>query len=240
MMEKIKPQRAAFITGGAKRLGQSMALHLANKGWDIALHFHRSNQEAEATAEKIRATGRQCQLYQGDASSPEIMVKVLNKALGDFPALSLLINNASIFCEDSPSSVTMQSLSNQISINALTPILLMKHYQSMKKTGSIINMVDSRVDRNDHKYYSYSLSKKMLCDATKISALDYYPNIRVNAIAPGAILPPSTTQRSNIMSSSSLDKYNRTPDILNAIDYLLGSIYINGEILFIDGGKRLG
>ena len=231
--------KALFITGGAKRIGKSIAIEMAKLGYDIALHYNNSEYDARITAKTIRELKVKCEIYKADFSTNDSLKNLFDNVLHDFPNLEMLINSASIFEPDKISELTVESLTNQTKINAISPIILMNQFCEKVKKGEIINIVDSRIKWNDLNYFSYSLSKKMLADATIMAAKEYISKIRINAIAPGAIIASLKYNDKTISKNKKIKGIDRTKSILEAIKYLNLNSYVTGEILYVDGGLQL-
>ncbi|MDA3852205.1 MAG: SDR family NAD(P)-dependent oxidoreductase [Spirochaetaceae bacterium] len=178
----------ALITGGAKRLGADMALALANEGCNIILHYFHSDKEALSTQQKIQQCSVSCKLIKADLSDQEQRKIMLDKLL--IQELDILVNSASIFPENDLWSWKDQDLMNNMSLHVSAPRDLASLFKHSKKEGSIINMIDCRIQDYDSNHVAYHLSKKALQQLTRMLALELAPWVRVNAIAPGLILPP--------------------------------------------------
>ena len=159
---KSAPIKTALVTGAAKRLGRAIALALADQGWDIALHYHRSAKEAEKTAHDIRAKGRRCYLVQADLgreSDVEQIIPAIGAALGP---LSCLVNNASVFEMDKIDTVTRDSWDRHIETNLRAPLVLSQAFSRQLPDGAqgnIINLLDQRVWKLTPYFLSYTIAK---------------------------------------------------------------------------------
>jgi pteridine reductase len=230
---------AALVTGGGKRIGAAFALHLAQRGYDIALHYNKSSSDAEATADKIRSLGVSCRLLRFDLTKP--CESLIDKAVEVFPNLEILINNASVFTKGKTSETSAHDAEQTLKVNYLAPYSLSTRFRALIDRGLIVNILDERICRHDMEYSAYTISKKALADFTLSSAVEFAPNIRVNAIAPGYILAP-VSEAPNIKKVKSqipLGKIGGIKDLNMALDYLLDAEYVSGQILFVDGGRHL-
>ena len=182
--------KAALITGGAKRVGKRICLYLAEKGYDIALHFNRSGNEAEETAEAVRSHGVECEIFQCDLSDMNRVGRLVPRVLERFPNISLLINNASVFEDTRFHEITEETFDRDFTVNFKTPVFISKAFSRATKAEHIINMLDMRVGKVETEHFIYNLSKKALRDFTQSAAKALGPGIRVNGICPGPIMRP--------------------------------------------------
>ncbi len=241
----------ALITGGAKRIGKSIALQLAQMGYDLIIHYNNSADEALDLQKQIQQLGVNCALIKSDLldkSQVESLVDELKK----FQNLNLLINNASIFYQSSflQKSPTdgISEMEKHFTIHLKIPAILSKilaeNCQKNKLSGNIINMIDKNIARYETKYFDYLLSKKSLAEFTRMLALQLAPQVRVNGIAPGFILnsvdeknPSEETKK--LLAKIPLHRKASEIDIANGVRFLLENDFIAGQILFIDGGASL-
>jgi len=238
-----KPLRqAALVTGGAKRIGKEICLSLAQRGYDIALHYHHSQNAARRIADTIMKQGRICKIFPCDLLKESTTTQLLKKILGHFPHLNLLVNNASIFETSTFPKGSLQHFKRHFAIHLTAPYILTRDFANHCKQGHIINILDSNITHHSSRYFDYLLSKKTLLELTKMSARELAPRIRVNGIAPGAILPPadqSTQYIHKLVSTIPMKQKGHPKDITQCINFLLDSSFITGQIIFIDGGQHL-
>jgi pteridine reductase len=228
----------AIITGGAIRIGQAIACHLASKGYNIALHYNSS--EPLETLEKIRATKVKCKAYKCDLNDLQLVEKLIGEVTNDFSDIELLINSASIFVQENIEKTSFETLRDTMNINLMAPYLLMKEYKKQVNKGSIINILDERIMKNISTFGAYSVSKSALAHLTHLAAVEWGQEVRVNAIAPGLILPPKGETDEYLIRNAKnipVKNHGNVEDILKALDYLLISPFVNGETLFVDGGE---
>jgi pteridine reductase len=231
---------AALITGGARRLGRAFALALAARGYDIALHYHASEADAQALAAVIDSHyGRRCVLLPGDLCTDAVMQRLVPEARAAFPALDLLINNASIYFPTPVAEVTPETFDAFHQLHVRAPFFLSQAF-AQGGSGQIINLVDAQNRLNMPAYVPYQLSKKSLQEMTAMLAKALGPHIRVNAIAPGYILPPPAGNHEvGEASAIPLARTGQISDITAALYALLDQPYLTGQTLYVDGGQTL-
>jgi NAD(P)-dependent dehydrogenase (short-subunit alcohol dehydrogenase family) len=245
--KEVTNSKTALITGSAKRIGAQIALNLAKKGFNLAVHYNNSEKEAQDLQIKIEDLGVKCTLLKADLFD-ERQVQNLVSELNKIKNCTLLINNASIFSKSNFLESEIDDLEKNFTIHLKVPLVLSRAFsQNCAKnniSGSIINMVDKNISRFETKYFNYTLSKKSLADATKMLALQLAPQIRVNAIAPGFVLnsvdeknPSEETNK--LLAKIPLKTKASAENIVQGVNYLLENKFVTGEILFIDGGARL-
>ncbi|MFC1569352.1 SDR family oxidoreductase [bacterium] len=239
-MKSIK--NAALITGGAKRMGKAFCLALAEKGYDIALHYGNSIAEAETTAVAIRQFNVECEIFQCDMNNPEAVQKLIPDVFHKFPHCNLLINNASIFKRGKFSETDLIFLEKHLTINFKAPFLLSQKFANLCNSGLIINMLDTKISANSENFFAYTLSKKMLYEFTRMAAKVLGPKNRVNGICPGIILPSTETSKETLekmIQKLPLMKKGEPKNIINALFYLIENEFVTGDCLFVDGGEQL-
>jgi len=244
-MAKSAKIKAALVTGGADRLGKAFVLHLAEQGYAIALHYRSSKLQAQRTARQIRKKDGDCHLFQADLLDKQQAEHLIKDVKKQFPGLTLLINNASLFNKDKGKGVDQERLKQHLGIHLTAPYVLTLEFARLCTKGQIINMLDTRIfseGEDNTGYRSYTLSKKALADWTRISALKLAPSIRVNGIAPGLVLPPAgqkTEYLRKLAGEIPLKRAGGIKHVIKALDYLVNSDFVTGEILSVDGGQHL-
>lgn len=246
----------ALITGAAKRIGAEMARYLAHQGYDLALHYAASGDEAQALADQIRAMGRKAVCLKADflcEREVEGLVAQATSALGG--PLTCLINNASIFEYDSLHSATRESWDRHMESNLRAPFVLTQHFAAQclppqtdsagepRASGLVINMIDQRVRKLTPEFMSYTLAKMGLWAFTRTAAQALAPGIRVNAIGPGPTLQgtrQSTKHFTAQRAATPLERGANLDDITAALSYFLTSKSVTGQLLCVDGGQHLG
>ena len=228
----------AIITGGAVRIGKALACHLADHGWNLALSYNASDPaEVLAHAQKAGVT---CKTYPGDLADLAFAEGLIGKVTADFSDIQLLINSAANFIQENVEQTSTQTLTDTIALNLMSPYLLMREYKKQVGEGMIVNILDERITKNIPTFAAYSVSKVGLEHVTKLAAVEWGETVRVNAIAPGLILPPAgrgqeylDKNKKNVPTKT----HGNVSDLTRALDYLLASPFVNGEILFVDGGS---
>jgi pteridine reductase len=228
----------AIITGGAVRLGKALACHLADQGWNLALSYN-SSDPAEVVAHAQKA-GVTCKIYPGDLSDVAFAEGLVAKAVSEFSDITLLVNCAANFIQENVERTSTKTLVDTMTLNLMSPYLLMREYKKQVGQGMIVNILDERITKNIPTFAAYSVSKVALEHATKLAAVEWGETVRVNAIAPGLILPPAghgqeylDKNKKNVPTRTHGD----VSDLTRALNYLIDSPFVNGEILFVDGGS---
>jgi pteridine reductase len=238
-------RKTALITGAAKRVGKVLAVHLAGKGWNLALHYHSSEAEALHFRNELANSfpEQQFELFKANLSKTHEVEQLIPEVIRKMFNIDLLINNASVF-EPAPLLETSTDFfDQQMNVNFRAPFILTRDFASSIGTGVIINFVDTRVVNNKSNFAAYSLSKKALWELTKMAAFEFGPVIRVNAIAPGLTLPPEDKDDnylSKLAEKIPMKRPGGLDPILKSLDYILENDYLTGQLLFCDGGENLG
>lgn len=231
----------ALITGAADRIGKSFALALARMEYHIFLHYNTSKEKAVDTAKLIENMGQKCILKQADFKSEEQITHLINDCCEE-KDLKILINNASNFVESSFDAQGSTLLDDLYKVNFIAPYILTKQFASQCREGLIINMLDTKINQHKTKHLDYLLTKKSLEDFTYLSAAHLAPDIRVNGIAPGLILPPedkSDDYLENMAKGIPLQKPGAPEHLNQALKLLVENPFITGEVISVDGGEHL-
>ena len=235
--------KSAFITGGAKRIGQDMALHLAEMGWDIGLHYKNSLAEADYTKKTIEESGSLCKLYYADLENSQDAVELIKKVIDDFPKLDLLVHNASVFEKSPFATVTEEVFDRQFNVNFKSPFFMTQHYINHCSMGHVVNILDTKIQSNHAmNFTAYNLSKKAMMHLTRMTALDLAPGFRVNGIAPGPVLKAAHASEKDfqkIIQETPLKLKITKQTIASALNYLIDNPNLTGQILYCDNGAHL-
>ena len=239
--------KTIFITGAAKRIGKEIALTFKELGWNIIIHYNSSKNDAQVLADEINDTNSDSAItVQGNLDVKEDVEKVINEVRDAFPTIDLLINNASTFYPTPIEDISEEHWDKLVGSNLKGPLFLIKGLKDKLKEskGSIINITDTNLSKGVANYSIYSAAKAGLESITKGLARELAPDIKVNAIAPGAMLePPDVTwteeQKSKVISSIPLNRMGSEKDISEAVKFLAKSNYITGQIIKVDGGRSL-
>lgn len=241
MAEELRGQ-VALVTGGAKRLGRAIALALAAEGVHVAIHYHASAGDAEALSAEIAALGVQAWTLPAAFDRPEEYETLIARTLDAAGDLHLLVNNAGIFPRETMADVTLASLCTNLEINAWAPYVLTRAFAKRPGRGKVLNLLDTRLSGYDWQHVGYIWSKHMLAVMTRMAAFQYAPDVTVNAVAPGLILPPPGMDDSYLQAlvgTVPLGRHGSAADIAEAALFLLKSTFITGETLHVDGGRHL-
>ncbi|HJW90380.1 MAG TPA: SDR family oxidoreductase [Anaerolineales bacterium] len=235
--------KTVLITGAAVRVGRAMALAVARAGGDVALHYGSSQAEALALRAEIQALGRQAHLLQADLSESE-SVQGLVPAARQHGPLFALVNSAAIFEPLDLRSTSLEAWERHLAINLTAPFLLCQSFADALEPGQasrIVNILDWRALRPGGDHLAYTISKAGLAALTRYLAISLAPQVTVNALALGAILPPGTGEPPpDLIRRVPAGRWAQLSEVGEALLFLLdGPTYITGEILHLDGGRHL-
>lgn len=234
---------AALVTGAGVRLGRAFALHLAGRGYDLALHYNSSQGPAQETATEAQKLGARSILIRSDFSAEREHGRVIREAIEGLGRLDLLVNSASAYESATIRETTLELAESQWRVNLLAPLLLTRAFARLAERGGIVNILDNKVAFPQYQYAAYLLAKKGLAELTQMSALEFAPEIRVNGIAPGVTLPAESRSSAYVewrLEAIPLRQQGEVAHLLGALDYLLDSPFVTGQILTVDGGESLG
>ncbi|MBI5415667.1 MAG: SDR family oxidoreductase [Candidatus Omnitrophica bacterium] len=239
----------ALVTGGAQRIGQAICYALARSGYKIALHYGHSAAEARQTAQHIRENGGVCAIFPCDLSDKRAVENLLGRVLKKFSRIDVLINNASVFEPSSLKKDEHDAMKRHFAVNFHAPYILMRSFARRAGEGSIINILDTHIVRDKTSHSAYLLSKKALAELTKMAAVEFAPGVRVNAVAPGLILPPASPEGGpanqnpgyleRLAKDVPLKRKGRVANVTDAVLFLLDNDYVTGQIIYADGGEHL-
>ena len=234
--------KTALITGAAVRIGRAIALALADEGVHIVAHYRHSAEDTEALCREVRAHGVSAWAVAADLSVPAESEGLLNHALDAAGSLDILVNSAAIFPASRLENVTFADVEQALAVNAWAPFVLSRAFAKLIGRGAIVNLLDTRISGYDWAHVAYLLSKQALAAFTRMTALEYAPEITVNAVAPGLILPPPGEGMDYLeqrISSVPLKRHGEPEDIAEAVVFLVKSRFITGEVIYVDGGRHL-
>ncbi|MGH1359514.1 MAG: SDR family oxidoreductase [Burkholderiaceae bacterium] len=236
--------KAALVTGAGKRLGREIAIGLAERGWDIAVHYHRSADAAEQTVQQIVRLGRRAIAVQADLSNPEAVASLFTAASA-LP-LRAVINSASHFEHDTPASFEAAHLQAHLGPNLAAPVQLaqcLHRWLADTDRGAVINILDQKLDSLNPDFFSYTLTKQALLGATRMMAMSLAPKLRVVGVSPGLTLPSYLQTEAEFaqahQNTALLDTSSTAADIVQTVAFMLDSPAITGVNLTVDGGQHL-
>lgn len=241
------PRSIALVTGAARRLGAAIARRLHAAGYDLALHYRHSAADMAALVAQLEAERPGSVLaLQADLAEYDRLPELVAQTLGRYGRLDALVNNASAFSPTPLGTITPADWDAQFLINARAPLILAQaaapHLKAAR--GAIVNLVDIYAERPLRDHVVYCMSKAALVAATRALALELAPEVRVNAIAPGAILWPeegkAEAAKSALLARTPLGRTGSEDDIADAVLWLLqGAGYTTGHVLPVEGGRLL-
>jgi len=246
----------ALVTGAAHRLGRAMALHLAARGFDVAVHYATSDKAAAGVAAEIRAMGPQSAALQADLlDEAQVTPLVLRAAEALGGPLTLLVNNASVFDYDNLESTTRQGWDRHLESNLRAPFVLIQNFARQvpaeisdalgepQARALVVNMIDQRVWKLTPEFMSYTLAKSALWTLTQTAAQALAPRVRVNAIGPGPTLRGARQSAEHFArqrAATVLGRGSNPDDICAALSYLIDAPAVTGQMIAVDGGQHLG
>ncbi|QKC97576.1 SDR family oxidoreductase [Mesorhizobium sp. NZP2298] len=235
----------ALVTGGAKRIGKAIVEDLASHGFAVAIHANRSRGEADALAAGINQSGGRAAVVSADLTDMNSVNDLVGQAEAALGSISLLVNNASLFVDDSVDDFDWRAWDRHFAIHAKTPALLAQNFARALPEGQeglIVNIIDQRVWRPTPRYFSYALSKSALWTQTQMLAQALGPNIRVNAIGPGPTLKNMRQDDSDFdaqVAGLILKRGPELPEFGATIRYLWDARSVTGQMIALDGGQHL-
>jgi NAD(P)-dependent dehydrogenase (short-subunit alcohol dehydrogenase family) len=243
MVENNLNGKLILITGAARRIGKIFALSCARHGADVIIHHGHSEQEAISVQEEIRSMGRRAEILQADLNVPRQVAALIDNSAKLGPIFGL-VNSAAMFKPLSVEDTSFEEWEDHLNINLTAPFLLsqrLARHVEKTKSARIINILDWRALRPTSDHFPYTITKAALAAMTKSLARALAPNILVNGLALGAVLPPSDGEPSpDLLKSIPAGRWAAPEEIESALFFLLaGPAYITGEIIHVDGGRHL-
>lgn len=242
----MEPLRTALVTGAARRIGRAIAFDLARHGWAVAVHYHRSADEAREVAGEIERFGGRAALVQADLGNEAETETVVPRACDALGPLGCLVNNASLFELDLAETVTRASWDAHLETNLRAPFVLTQAFARQlppEREGNVVNLLDQRVWNLTPYFVSYTVSKTGLWTLTRSMALALAPRIRVNAIGPGPALKSPRQTEADFRRQCEMTPLKRgtTPaEICDAVRFILEAPALTGQMIVLDGGQHLG
>ncbi len=236
---------AALITGGSRRIGRALTLAAAEAGFDVAIHVRAVDDDAQAAAADIRAKGRKASIHACDLRDEGATAPMVSEVESELGPVTLLVNCASVFDDDSFSSMNRASWDAHLETNLRAPLVLAQAFarrMPADSNGLIVNVLDQRVLAPAPEFFSYSLSKSALWAATQMLAKELAPRIRVNGIGPGPTLPSIHQQQADFDAEVATTLLKRAVDpreIAAALRYLIDAGSVTGQMIAVDAGQHL-
>jgi NAD(P)-dependent dehydrogenase (short-subunit alcohol dehydrogenase family) len=228
--------RWVLVTGAAKRIGRSIALNLAAAGWDVVVHYHQSQADAEKTAEDVRALGRQACLAEIDLGNLKLVENLIPALTAEIGPINMLVNNASLFVQDQHDV----SGERHMAVNADAPRLLSEAFYKQGSAGVIVNMLDADGEQKD--FSAYRRSKQELQVHTLAMAQRFAPRVRVNGVALGVVMPGERQSQAHfdkLVAATPMKRHITPDEVAGAVRFLADNAAVTGQILYADGGMHL-
>jgi NAD(P)-dependent dehydrogenase (short-subunit alcohol dehydrogenase family) len=244
----------ALVTGAGRRLGRALALALAEDGWDVAVHYHGSEAEAEEVVAAIRALGRRAGTFRADLLDEGEIAALVPRVTTELGAPTMLVNNASIFEHDSLASATRESWDRHMMSNLRAPFVLTQAVAARAPDpvpdargepvaqAQVVNLIDQRVLKPTPGFMTYSIAKAGLWWFTRTAAQALAPRLRVNAIGPGPTLRGERQSEARFAAQRAGTILGRGADeeaIVRALRYLASAVSVTGQLICVDGGQHL-
>jgi pteridine reductase len=235
----------ALVTGGAVRIGRALALALAGRGARVALHYGSSAEAAAEAVAAIRQLGGDAAAFAADLRDFDQTEELVERVAGRFGQVDILVNSAAAFVPAGLADTTEPLWDEHFAVNLKAPFFLSRAFArhvGEERHGQIVNIADWRAVRPDPHCLAYSLTKAGIVAMTQGLALALAPNIRVNAIAPGAILPPpgrDGTYLEELGERLPLRRHGSPDEVAAALLYVVTAEFVTGQVLFVDGGEHL-
>lgn len=245
MTDTRRNPRSALVTGAARRIGRALALALGEDGWDVAVHYHRSRDDAESVVRELRGQGVHAMAIECDLTDARAAAALVPDAARKLGPLSLLINNASCFEYDHLDGFDAACWDRHEGVNLRAPLLLAQAFARQLPAdtpGCIVNMLDQKVFNLNPDFLSYTVTKIALEGATRLLALSLAPRIRVCGIAPGITLHSARQSEENFERAhrmAPLGRSSEVADIVQALRYVVGAAALTGTTITVDGGQHL-
>ena len=238
--------KAALVTGGARRIGRALVLALAEARYAVAIHHHRSHAEAEALAAQVCRGGGKAVALAADLADETAVKALLPQATAALGPVGVLVNNASLFDNDTVRTATRESWDAHLAVNLRAPFVLIQEFAALlpaEAAGAVVNLLDERVWNLTPYFTSYTLSKDALWTLTRTMALALAPRIRVNGIGPGPALPSPRQSPQQFLDRCRVLPLRRgtSPEEIGAaLRFILAAPAMTGQMIALDGGEHLG
>lgn len=233
-----------LITGAARRIGQYLTHHFAKLGYSVIMHVNNSEDEAHKLQASLKDSypAQQFEVFKYDLRNWKVLSQPVNDLFDQIGTPDLIIHNASYYLEKDLINTSEEDMEAMMAIHLFSPMVIGRELRKKGEKGQVISILDTAIVSNASHHGMYLLAKKSLAEYTKMAALEWAPEIRVNAIAPGPVLPVETKSQSDfnkVVDSSPLKTQVELNSISSSIDYLLANKNITGQIIYCDSGQHL-
>ncbi|HYR11252.1 MAG TPA: SDR family oxidoreductase [Longimicrobium sp.] len=234
----------ALVTGGAVRVGRAISSALAEDGYRLIIHYNSSSGPADELVDEVRAKGGEAVAIGVDLADAEAVRRLASEAVAAFGGVDLLVNNASVFPAERLEETDEALWDHTMAVNLKAPFFLIRHLAATlrERRGVVINMADLAGIQTWAAYAAHGISKAGVIHLTRVAARSLAPEVRVNGIAPGTVLPPESMSDEEIRllaERAPLKKNGSPDDVVRALRYLLQADFVTGETLVVDGGRLL-
>jgi pteridine reductase len=239
-----RPGRLALVTGAGHRVGRAIALGLAGRGYGVAIHYNSSEGPAQETAETVRALGCDAQTFGADLADGEAASRLVADVESRMGALDVLVNSAAVMMRTPLETVTVAEWDSMFAVNLRAPFFLtLAAARAMRERGGVvINIADLAAFETWPAYVPHGITKAGVVQMTRALARVLAPGIRVNAVAPGAVLLPESwteADAARLVDTTPLRRIGSPDDVVQAVLYLVDAAYVTGETLIVDGGRHV-
>jgi pteridine reductase len=233
-----------LVTGGAVRIGRAIASALAEDGYRLVVHYNSSAGPADELVDEIRAKGGEAVAIGADLADAEAVRRLAKEAVEAFGGIDVLVNSASVFPAEGLEETDEDLWDHTIAVNLRAPFFLIRHLAPTlrERKGVVINMEDLAGIQTWGGYAAHGISKAGIIHLTRVAARSLAPDVRVNGIAPGTVLPPESMSDEEIRQLAArapLKKNGSPDDVVRAVRYLLAADFVTGQTLVVDGGRLL-
>lgn len=245
MVDETNGTPVALVTGGAVRVGRALALGLAQAGHHLVVTWRSSREPAESLVREVEALGRRCETVQLDLTEPEAAEAAVEAARAAFGRLDVLVNSAASFDETSLLEVDAPRWDAVMALNVRAPHLTVRAAAGLLagSRGCVVNVTDLSAWQAWSRHPVHAVSKAALAHLTRVQARAFAPDIRVNGVAPGAVLPPDDYDEARwrtVEERTPLGRIGTPQDVVRAVLFLVDSPFVTGEVVVVDGGRLLG
>jgi pteridine reductase len=236
--------RIALVTGGAHRVGRALSVALASAGMRVAINYNSASTEADALVHELSASGHDCRAYKGDLTQPDAPRLLVETVVRDFGGLDVLVNSAAVMRRTPVDDVTVAEWDSMFALNLRAPFFLAQAARPYLRgaNGCVVNLADLAAFETWPEYIPHGITKAGIVQMTRALARAFAPEVRVNAIAPGAVLLPDgwdDATRAHFAATTPLRRIGSPNDVVEAMLYLLRADYVTGDTLLVDGGRHV-